>query len=81
MEVNSVEGSRFENPSRNAISLNTICRCTSLMRKRQSLGPYRRPMPRVLGVSSGFWYFLVVEIPLERHIHEHPRKLRLWEVK
>ena len=28
-----------------------ICRVTSLTRNRTTLGPYRRPMPRVLGGS------------------------------
>jgi len=39
-------------------------RGTSLSRKRTPLGPYRRPMPRVLG---GFWggeCFLMGEVPL-----------------
>ena len=39
-------------------------RGTSLKRKRTALGPYRRPMPRVLGGSWGGGHFLVSEVPL-----------------
>ena len=39
-------------------------RGTSLIRKRNPLGPYRRPMPRVLGGSSGGGHFLMGKIPL-----------------
>ena len=35
-----------------------------LTRKRSPLGPYRRPMPRVLGGSSGGGRFLMGGIPL-----------------
>jgi hypothetical protein len=41
-----------------------ICRGNSLLRKRTPLGPYRRPMPRVLGGSSGGRHPLMGEIPL-----------------
>ena len=34
------------------------------MRKRNPLGPFRRPMPRVLGGSQGGWRFLMVEVAL-----------------
>jgi len=39
-------------------------RGTSLIRKRTPLGPYRRPVPRVLGVSHGGGRFLMGEVPL-----------------
>ena len=39
---------------------------TSRTRKRTPLGPYRRPMPRVLGRSYGWWRFLISEVPLHR---------------
>ena len=39
-------------------------RGTSLTRKRTSLGPYRRPMPRVLGGSQGGGRFLRSEVTL-----------------
>ena len=39
-------------------------RGSPLTRKRTSLGPYRRPMPRVLRESSGGGRFLMGEIPL-----------------
>ena len=39
-------------------------RGTSLTRKRTPLGPYRKPMPRVLGVSQGCGRFLMGEVPL-----------------
>ena len=38
---------------------------TSLMRKRLLLGPYRKPMPRVLGGSQGYVCFLIGEVPLQ----------------
>ena len=39
-------------------------RDTSPKRNRTALGPYRRPMPRVLGESSGGERFLMGEEPL-----------------
>ena len=39
-------------------------RGTSPTRKRTPLGPYRRPMPRVLGGSYGGGRFLMSEVPL-----------------
>jgi len=39
-------------------------RVTSLMRKRTPLGPYRRPILRVLGGSYGSGRFLRDEAPL-----------------
>ena len=45
-----------------------LCRGTSLARKRNPLGPYRRPMPRVLGGSLGGGRFLMGEVPLLKHI-------------
>ena len=39
-------------------------RGTSLERKRTPLGPYRRPMPRVLGESQGSGRALMGEVPL-----------------
>ena len=35
-----------------------LYRGTSLTRKRSTLGPYRKPMPRVLGGAQGGWRFL-----------------------
>ena len=44
---------------------NAAYRGTSLIRKRTPLGPYRRPVPRVLGWSlGGGGCFLVSEVPL-----------------
>ena len=37
---------------------------TSLTRKRTPLGPYRRPVPRVLGGSKGGGRFRMGEVPL-----------------
>ena len=50
-------------------------RGTSLIRKRTPLGPYRRPIPRVLGGSKGGGRFLMSEPPLypPRYPHSHPR--------
>ena len=42
-------------------------RDTSLIRERTSLGPYRRPMPRVLGGSLGGGRFLVGEVHLKAY--------------
>ena len=39
-------------------------RGTSLTRKRNSLGPYRRPMPRVQGGVWGGGHFLMGEVLL-----------------
>ena len=39
-------------------------RGTSLIRNRHPAGPYRRPMPRALGVSWGDGRFLTSELPL-----------------
>ena len=39
-------------------------RGTPLMRDPPPLGPYRRPMPRVLGWSYGGGHFLKSELPL-----------------
>ena len=56
------------------------CRATSLTKKRTRLGPYRRPMPRVLGVSKGGGRFLMGEVPLyicpTVGAYEPPRRLR-----
>ena len=51
-------------------------RGTSLMSKRTPLGPYRRPMPRVLGGSYGGGRFLVAEVPLHmlKSTHCHMRR-------
>jgi len=46
------------------IFLTILNRGASLTRKRTPLGPYRRPMPRVLGGSSGGSRFLMGEVPL-----------------
>ena len=43
-----------------------LYRGTSLTRKRTPLGPYSRPMPRVLGGSWGGGRFLMGEVPLYR---------------
>ena len=39
-------------------------RSTSLTRKRNPLGPYRRPIARVLRVSYGIGRFFMSEVPL-----------------
>ena len=41
-----------------------VYRRTSLARKRTHLGPYRRPVPRVLGGTQVGGRFLMGEIPL-----------------
>jgi len=41
-----------------------VYRGTSRIRKRTPLGPYRRPMPRVVGGSLGGGRFLMGEVPL-----------------
>ena len=41
-----------------------LCRGTSLVTEQTPLGPYRRPMPRVLGGSQGVGRFLIGEVPL-----------------
>ena len=48
---------------------NNLCRYrgTSLMRKRIPLGPFRRPVPRVLCGSQGGGRFLMGEVPLYTH--------------
>ena len=44
--------------------VHVVYRSTSLIRRRIPLGPYRRPMPRVLGRSWGGGHFLMGEVPL-----------------
>ena len=44
--------------------LDFVYRGTSLIRNRTPLGPYRRPMLRVLGGSEGDGCFLMGEVPL-----------------
>ena len=41
-----------------------------LTRTRTLLGPYRRPMPRVLGGSLGDGHFLIGEVPLDLPLPE-----------
>ena len=43
-------------------------RSTSLIRKCHLLGPYRGPMPRVIGGLQGGGRFLMGEVPLYVHI-------------
>jgi hypothetical protein len=38
-------------------------------RKRPPLGPYRKPMPRVLGGSQGGWRFRMRDVPLYASRH------------
>ena len=47
-----------------AIAQLVPCRGTSLVRKSTPLGPYRRPMPRLLGESQGGGCLLMGEVPL-----------------
>ena len=48
-----------------ALALESNYRGTSLIRNRHPLGPYRRPLPRVLvGGSYGDGRFLMGEVPL-----------------
>ena len=42
---------------------------TSLMRKHNSLGPHRRPMPRIVGGSKRVGLFLMGEILLYMHMY------------
>ena len=37
---------------------------TLLIRNRHPVGPYRRPIPRLLGESQGGGRFLMCEVPL-----------------
>ena len=46
------------------IPLSSEYSSTSLTRKRTPLGPYRRPMSRVLGGGQGGGRFLMNEVPL-----------------
>ena len=58
-------------------------RVTSLARKRTPLGPYRRPMPRVLGGSWGDGRFLMGEVPLyggEGRVQPLTAVERMWHV-
>jgi len=61
-------GFRREGGRKRALFLATrpgaMYRGTSLIRKRTPLGPYSRPMPRVLGGSYGGEHFLMSEVPL-----------------
>ena len=50
--------------SRQRCALHAFYRGTSLIRKRPPLGPFRRPLPRVLGGSKGGGRFLMGEMPL-----------------
>jgi hypothetical protein len=50
------------------VSVRNAYRGTSLMRKHTPLGPYRRPVPRVLGGSLGGGCFLMSEVPLHNFI-------------
>ena len=43
----------------------TLLRGIPLTRKRTPLGPYCRPMPRVLGGSHGGERFLMGEVPVQ----------------
>ena len=45
-------------------TLLAVYRGTSLVRKRTPLGPYRRPIPKVLGGSEGDGRFLMGEVTL-----------------
>ena len=47
-------------------------RGTSIIRKRPPLGPYCRPMPRVLGGSEGGGRFLMSEVPLYMTVDSEP---------
>ena len=49
-------------------------RGTSLIRIRTPLGPYRRPMPRVLGGSQGGGRFLMGEVPLHESLSGRARE-------
>ena len=54
----------------------TLYRGISLIRKRTPLGPYRRPMPRVLRGHRGVGAFLVPLYPLSRRIPDAPDAYR-----
>ena len=49
---------------RDPVTLDRTYMGTSLIRELSPLGPYRRPMPRVLGGSEGGARFLMGEVPL-----------------
>ena len=49
---------------RACVPTSSCYRGTSLTRKRTPLGPYRRPMPRVLGGPQVGGRFLMGEVPL-----------------
>ena len=58
--------SKHRNPTIGRAFPDLLYRGTSLMRMRTPLGPYRRPMRRVLGGSYGGGRFLMGEAPLCR---------------
>ena len=43
-------------------------RSTSFITQRNPLGPYRRPMPRVLGGSKGGGRFVMGEVPQRAYL-------------
>ena len=53
-----------ETPERNLCDRVAPYRGNSRIRKRTPLGPYRRPVPRVLGESYGGGRFLIGQVPL-----------------
>jgi len=52
----------------NPVGRNLVYRGTSLLRKRIRRGPYRRPIPWVLGGSQGGGGFVMGEVPLYRNM-------------
>ena len=68
----SVDPSSIGACSKSAIDTrHLVCtgfRGTSLTRKRTHLGPYRRPMPRVLVGSQDGGRFLMGEVPLSKRL-------------
>ena len=57
------EGNKERVPEKRDTARHSKYRGTSLIRKRTPLGPYRRPVPWVLGGSWGGERFLMGEVP------------------
>jgi len=58
-------------PFHNLYTKHEIYRVTSLTRKRTPLGPYRRPLPRVLGGSMGLAFVYERGTPLLKTLNPY----------
>ena len=66
-------GNPVGRPLRHASNTGNVYRGTSLTRKRTPLGPYRRPMPRILGGLGGVGVFLWARHPCTASISDHKK--------